>query len=63
MRLFKKKEMSKGETLLACAKLMTKIFKEQANEYNGNTITYTVDNITDKKTSESYGSIKIEWRK
>lgn len=64
MGIFKKeKPMSEGEMVLACAKLIAIILNKHAAEYGSNNITYSIEEITEKATGKSQGSIKIEWQK
>lgn len=55
------KELTDGEKLQACCKIIAKILSEQAKTLNSNKINYFLDEITEKATDKFYGNIKVEW--
>lgn len=55
-------KMNDSETLTSCAMLMARIFCKQAKNMGGTNIDFEVNNISDKKTKEKFGHIKVEWK-
>lgn len=55
------KELTDGEKLQACCKIIAKILSVQAKTLNSNKINYFIDEITEKETGKFYGNIKVEW--
>lgn len=49
------------ETLIAACKLITKILFNTAKKANATNITFSIGDITEIATNQSWGNIKIDW--